>query len=371
MADSLSKSELLRYSRHLLLPELGTEGQERFKSARILVVGAGGLGSPVILYLAAAGVGKIGIVDFDKVDLSNLQRQIIYRNSDVGESKVKRASEHAQQLNPEIELVEHDFKLSSENAIELFNQYDVIIDGTDNFATRYLVNDACVLTNKPNVYGSIYRFEGQASVFVHDGGPCYRCIFPTPPPQDAVPNCAEGGVLGVMAGLIGCVQATEALKIVLNKGETLRGSLLLYDALSMKFDKLRVPRDPDCKICGSNPTITKLQDIVVTCSTNTVSASDLHSQIKSGDKLVLLDVRTPEEVAICRLENSINIPIAELQNRLNELDKQADIVVYCKSGARSAKAAELLTQHNFAHVRNLEGGILAWIRDVDLTLNAY
>ncbi len=371
MADLLSKSELNRYSRHLLLPEVGVEGQERIKKARMLVIGAGGLGSPVLLYLAAAGIGTIGVVDFDRVDLSNLQRQIIYRDADVKASKVERAAAHANELNPEITIVQHDFKLSSENALDLFAQYDLVIDGSDNFATRYLVNDACVLTDKPNVYGSIYRFEGQASTFVHEGGPCYRCIFPTPPPGDAVPNCAEGGVLGVMAGTIGCIQATEALKIVLNQGHSLVGRLLLYDALAMKFDTVTISRDPDCPVCGNNPNITALQDIIVTCSSIAISAIDLDTKIKSGDNILLLDVRTPEEVAICRLPGSINIPIADLTNRLQELDPKSEIIVYCKSGARSAKAAELLTQQNFPTVKNLQGGILKWIQDVDPTLNTY
>lgn len=374
--SDLTKSELMRYSRHLLLPEVGLEGQVRIKNARVLVIGAGGLGSPVILYLAAAGVGTIGVVDFDQVDLSNLQRQIIYTNDDVSASKVERAATRAQSLNPEIRLQQHNERLTSENALDLFSKYDIIIDGTDNFSTRYLVNDACVLSKKPNVYGAIYRFEGQTSVFAHQDGPCYRCLFPDPPPPDAVPNCAEGGVLGVMAGIIGCIQATETLKIILGIGDSLAGKLLIYDALSMNFDSVTIPKNLKCPICGPNPTIKKLEDITVTCenqtrATKTITATDLDRDLKSGQNLVLLDVRTPQEVALSRIKNSVHIELAELANRLTELDKEADIIAYCKSGMRSAKAVQILLDHGFQKVRNLEGGFTSWAKDVDPSLNVY
>jgi adenylyltransferase/sulfurtransferase len=374
---SLNKSELQRYSRHLLLPEVGIEGQERLKKARILVIGAGGLGSPTILYLAAAGVGTIGIVDFDQVDLSNLQRQIIYTNDDVSSSKVERAAARATSLNPEIQLQRHDVRLSSENALEIFSGYDIIVDGTDNFSTRYLVNDACVFSKKPNVYGAIYRFEGQASVFAHKDGPCYRCLFPDPPPPDAVPNCAEGGVLGVMAGIIGCIQATEALKIILGIGNSLSGKLLIYDSLAMNFDSVAIPKNPNCPICGTNPSIQKLEDITVTCesqqapTTVSISATELERELKSGHKLLLLDVRTPQEVAISRIADSTHIELAELPNRLSELNSDADIVAYCKSGVRSNKAVQLLLEHGFKKARNLEGGITSWAKEIDPSLNVY
>lgn len=378
MTSSLSKSELLRYSRQLLLPEVGMEGQARLKKASVLVVGAGGLGSPLILYLAAAGFGTIGVVDFDRVDRSNLQRQIIYIDGDVGASKAERASEHAARLNPEISMVRHELRLSANNALDLLKNYDVIVDGTDNFSTRYLVNDACVLLKKPNVHGAIYRFEGQASVFSHQGGPCYRCLFPEPPQPDAVPNCAEGGVLGVMAGVIGCIQATEAIKIILGAGETLAGRLLLYDALGMRFDTLPIPKSKECPVCGESPRITKLEDIAVVCQDRDdsmkqkiITAIELQNELKQGRFLVLLDVRTPEEVALCRIPNSIHIPLAELTERIGELNAGDDIVLYCKSGARSMKAMHMLIDRGFQKARNLTGGIMSWSRDVDPSCCVY
>lgn len=378
MNSSLTKSELQRYSRHLLLPELGMSGQERLKAAKLAVVGAGGLGSPLILYLAAAGIGKIGIIDFDQVDKSNLQRQIIYTETDLGKSKVERAASRARSLNGDIEIVEHDLQLSANNALDVLKDYDLVIDGTDNFSTRYLVNDACVFLKIANVHGAIYRFEGQASVFAYNEGPCYRCLFPDPPPPDAVPNCAEGGVLGVMAGIIGCIQANEAIKIVLGIGETLAGRLLLYDALDMRFDTLPVPRNPDCPVCGKNPRIKSLEDTVVSCkppeekmTARVISPIELQNEIRSGSKLKILDVRTYEEVLLAAIPNAIHIPLAELPERTGELNKDDEIVVYCKSGGRSMKALHILQDKGFSNAKNLTGGILAWARDVDPTLNQY
>lgn len=377
MNPILSNSELLRYSRHLLLPELGLEGQERLKKASAVIIGAGGLGSPILLYLAASGVGKIAVVDFDTVDRSNLQRQIIYVDSDVGASKVERAAERAHQLNPEIEIIQHKLRLSAENALEILEAYDVVIDGSDNFATRYLVNDACVLLGKPNVHGSIFRFEGQASVFSYQGGPCYRCLFPEPPLADAVPNCAEAGVLGVMAGLIGSVQGTEAIKIILGLGETLSGKLLLYDALSMRFDTLEIPRNLDCTVCGNNPSIKGLKDTEFSCKpeeekmSKVISVTELRKELDSGRSLILLDVRNASELALCRLPGSIHIPLNELPDRANEIDSNAEIVVYCKSGGRSMKALHYLSERGFANIRNLSGGITAWANEVDSTMAVY
>lgn len=377
--SELSKEELLRYSRHLLLPEVGMEGQKRLKNARILVVGAGGLGSPTILYLAAAGIGTIGIVDFDCVDTSNLQRQIIYTNNDVGASKVERAAVNAKSLNPEIAVECHSFRLSKQNAIELISNYDVVVDGSDNFSTRYLVNDACVLLRKPNIYGSIYRFEGQASVFAYKDSPCYRCLFPEPPPADAIPNCAEGGVLGVTAGLIGCIQATEAIKIVLHLESSLAGKLLLYDALGMRFQTLPIPKNQDCPICGDNPKITKLENLDVSCETamreqlaeSCISPSQLKQELQSAQPPMLLDVRNNEEVALGRIQNAKHIPLALLPDALKNLDRDANIVAYCKSGIRSLKAVQLLKTNGFAKVRSLEGGIIAWSEQIDQSLRVY
>lgn len=375
----LTQRELTRYSRHLILPEVGVEGQRRLKAARVLVVGAGGLGSPVCLYLAAAGVGTIGIVDFDTVDLSNLQRQILHSTDDVGSSKLKSAQKRLGAMSPDVKVVPHEEKLDATNAHRIIKQYDVVVDGTDNFATRYLINDACVFAKKPNVHGSIFRFEGQASVFAPDAGPCYRCLFPDPPPPDAVPNCAEGGVLGVLAGVIGSIQATEAIKVILGLGETLTGRLLIYDALEMRFDFLTLPRDPACPICGDAPTIKTLEDTVVSCAAavappadaNDVSPAQLKTALSTASPPFVLDVRNPEEYALCKIDGAVLIPLPQLADRLRELDREADIVVHCKSGIRSRKAAELLASKGFKHVRNLRGGILAWIIDVDPSLPTY
>lgn len=368
MDVALNKDEMERYSRHLLLPEVGIDGQKRIKNASVLVVGAGGLGSPIILYLAAAGIGKIGIVDFDCVDASNLQRQIIYSNEDVSKSKVLQAKQRAANLNPQIEIVGHEERLTAKNALDIFAGYDLIVDGSDNFATRYLVNDACVLLKKPNVYGSIYRFEGQASLFCTEGGPCYRCLFPIPPAPEAVPNCAEAGVLGVVAGFIGCVQATEALKLILQIGDSLAGRLILYDALSMKFDSLPIVKDPNCPLCGSKPTITQLVDTDVNCAradaNQLISPIELNNELKSGKPLVILDVRTPQEVALGALKNAKHIPLQELSERFKELDPKEDIVAYCRSGMRSMQAVEYLLQKGFKKIRSLDGGITRWHQDI-------
>ncbi len=372
MNSFLSESELNRYSRHLLLPEIGVAGQERLKKASVLIVGAGGLGSPVLLYLAAAGVGKIGIVDFDKVERSNLQRQIVYIDDDVEKAKAVVAASRARNINPELEIVGHNLRLDASNAMELFANYQIIVDGSDNFATRYLVNDACVLLKKPNVHGAIYRFEGQASVFSYAGGPCYRCLFPEPPAADAVPNCAEAGVLGVIAGIIGCIQANETLKLILEIGESLSGKLLLYDSLSLNFDSLPVKKSSDCPCCGISPEITELQNLDLRCkagedimASRVISPRELKNELNEGIELLLLDVRTYEEVLLSRIQNSRHIPLSELPDRFSEIEFDADIVVYCKSGVRSAKAVQMLVDRGYAKARNLAGGILAWARDVE------
>jgi molybdopterin/thiamine biosynthesis adenylyltransferase/rhodanese-related sulfurtransferase len=368
----LSSGETSRYSRHIILPEVGSVGQRRLKAAKVLIIGAGGLGSPAAIYLAAAGVGTIGIVDFDNVDLSNLQRQILHTVDEVGKPKLESAKRRLAGVNPEVNVVLHAHRLDASNALELITQYDVVVDGTDNFSTRYLVNDACVFAEKPLVYGSIYRFEGQATVFYPYEGPCYRCLFPDPPPPEAVPNCAEGGVLGVLAGLIGTLQATEAIKLILSLGNTLQGRLLLYDALEMRFDTLNVKRNPQCPICGSNPTITELKETAVQCGVGVVEVNtgELVERLRK-DNLRLLDVRNPEEYAICKIEGSTLIPLNELPERLEELDQSAETIVYCKSGMRSKKAAELLSERGFKNVKSLQGGILAWIREQDPSMQAY
>lgn len=383
MTDSheLSAAEHTRYSRHILLPEVGLEGQKRLKRASALVVGAGGLGSPVMLYLAAAGVGRIGIVDFDAVDVSNLQRQIVHSEASVGTSKLRSAKQRVNELNPLVQLDLYEEKLGADNARGIFEPYDVIIDGTDNFTTRYLVNDACVLMGKPNVYGSIYRFEGQASVFSAADGPCYRCLFPEPPPPEAVPNCAEGGVLGVLAGVIGTIQATEALKLLLGIGSSLAGRLLLYDALEMRFDSLSIRRSDDCAVCGKNAVIKTLYESAVACASifppetpsaaREITPEDLHRKLEGKEALFLLDVRNPEEYDLCHLEGSTLIPLRELAARLRDLDPARETVVYCKSGRRSQRAAELLSARGFMNVRNLTGGILAWAARIDSSMPIY
>jgi adenylyltransferase/sulfurtransferase len=379
---ALTNEEVARYSRHLILPEVGMEGQLKLKRAKIAMIGAGGLGAPLGLYLAAAGVGRVGIVDFDVVDASNLQRQVIHGTSDIGRKKLDSAADSMRDINPNIEIDKFDTGLSSENALEILKDYDLVIDGTDNFPTRYLVNDACVLLKKPNVYGSIYRFEGQATVFAYEDGPCYRCLYPEPPPPGLVPSCAEGGVLGILPGIIGLIQATEAVKIILGVGETLKSRLLLYDALGMRFRELRLRRDPECPVCGLHPTVTKLIDYQEFCGikpmasepapvSDAIDAIELKQKIDRGDKFVLLDVREPHEYQIARIPGAQLIPLGELPKRLNELDKNADIVAQCRSGMRSQKAVDLLKANGFQHVRNMTGGILAWSDKVDPSVPKY
>lgn len=373
---TLTPQEIKRYSRHLILPEVGLEGQRRLKAAKVLCVGAGGLGSPAALYLAAAGVGTIGIVDFDVVDYSNLQRQILHGTADVGRSKLESAKDRLLAINPELRVETYETALSSENALTILEPYDVIVDGTDNFPTRYLVNDACVLLGKPNAYGSIFRFEGQASVFGAKDGPCYRCLYPEPPPPGLVPSCAEGGVLGVLPGIIGTIQATETLKLLLGVGEPLIGRFMIFDALKMKFRELKLRKDPDCPVCGTHPTVTGLIDYEQFCGV--VPAADesgtsddlditpkaLKARLDRGEPLLVLDVREVQEYQINRIAGSTLIPLGELPQRYTELDPSLEIIAQCKMGGRSAKAAEFLRQKGF-RVKNLTGGILKWVDDVD------
>lgn len=377
--QSLDHTEIRRYSRHLIMPEVGLDGQRKLKAASVLVVGTGGLGSPIALYLAAAGVGRLGLVDFDIVDLTNLQRQIIHGTSDVGRPKLHSARERILEVNPNTEVLLYESALTSENAPGIIKDYDVIIDGTDNFPTRYLTNDACVLAGKPNVYGSIYRFEGQASVFGPDG-PCYRCVFPEPPPPGLVPSCAEGGVLGVLPGVIGTIQATEAIKLILGQGEPLVGRLLLYDALEMSFDEVQLHKDPDCPICGENPSITELMDYVEFCGLDPaevleadweISAAELSRRLYSGAELTLLDVREPHEWEIARMESAVLIPYGELAAHLKELDSTQDIVLYCRTGVRSARALSMMRDAGFRRLKNLRGGINAWSRAIDPKMPEY
>jgi len=382
----LSHDEVRRYSRHLIMPEVGVEGQQRLKAARVLCVGAGGLGSPASLYLAAAGVGTLGLVDFDTVDVSNLQRQILYSTEDVGRPKLEVAAARLTALNPGVQVVTHETALTSANALEILADYDVIVDGADNFPTRYLVNDACVLLGKPNAYGSIFRFDGQASVFATPGGPCYRCLYPEPPPPGLVPSCAEGGVLGVLPGIVGTIQATEAIKIIIGAGETLAGRLLLFDALAMTFRTLQLRRDPDCPICGDHPTITALIDYDQFCgitpaahasapaAADEMTVEELKRRLDGGDAVWILDVREPREFEICRIPGSTLIPLGELPHRLSELPSgpgAPEIVVHCKMGGRSAKAVALLRDRGFTRAQNLQGGILAWFDSVDPRLPKY
>jgi adenylyltransferase/sulfurtransferase len=374
----LTNDEVKRYSRHLIMPEVGMEGQRKLKAARVLCIGAGGLGSPAAMYLAAAGVGTLGLVDFDVVDFSNLQRQILHGTPDVGRSKLASAQARLSAINPEIAIRTYETSLTSKNALDLFRDYDVILDGTDNFPTRYLVNDACVLLKKPNAYGSIFRFEGQASVFGAPGGPCYRCLYPEPPPPGLVPSCAEGGVLGVLPGIIGTIQATEAIKLILGAGEPLIGRFLIFDALRMRFRELKLRRDPECPVCGDRPTVRELIDYEQFCgiapgvtttppadAATELSVLELKGRLDRGDVPFILDVREPQEYQICRIPGSTLIPLGELPRRHAELDRRQDIVVHCKSGVRSAKAAAFLRQQGFERVRNLKGGILDWIDKVD------
>ena len=377
----LNAEEIKRYSRHLIMPEVGVDGQKKLKAGSVLCIGAGGLGSPAAMYLAAAGVGRIGIVDFDVVDFSNLQRQLLHGTSDVGRSKLESAKDRLRDLNPHIEIDTYETTVSSENALDLFKPYDVILDGTDNFPTRYLVNDACVLTGKPHAYGSIFRFEGQASVFATKEGPCYRCLYPEPPPPGLVPSCAEGGVLGVLPGIIGVIQATEAIKLILGIGEPLIGRFLIYDALKMRFRELKLRKDPDCPVCGTHPTVTKLIDYEQFCGIRPEPAAaqqpgaavnewettsvDLKKRVDAGDDVFILDVREPNEYQICRIPGSVLIPLGELPRRYAELPTDKDIVAHCKMGGRSAKATEFLQSVGFKRVKNLKGGILDWIDKVD------
>jgi adenylyltransferase/sulfurtransferase len=384
----LTNGEVQRYSRHLIMPEVGVEGQRRLKAASVLCIGAGGLGSPAALYLAAAGIGTLGIIDFDNVDASNLQRQILHSTRDVGRSKLQSARDRISALNPDVNVQTLETALTSSNALAIFRDYDIILDGADNFPTRYLVNDACVLLRKPNAYGSIFRFEGQASVFATEGGPCYRCLYPEPPPPGLVPSCAEGGVLGVLPGVIGTIQATEAIKLALGAGRTLVGRLLLYDAWTMRFRELKLQRDPECPVCGDHPTVTKLIDYEQFCGVPKpgaaqasalpaeleASVEELKSRMDTGAPTYILDVREPQEFQICRIPGSTLIPLGELPNRLSELPDPSDardLIVHCKSGVRSAKAVRLLRDRGYDRARNLRGGILAWIDEIDPTQAKY
>jgi sulfur-carrier protein adenylyltransferase/sulfurtransferase len=384
MLPKLTHSEIHRYSRHLLIPEVGLEGQSKLKAASVLVIGTGGLGSPVALYLAAAGVGRIGLVDYDVVDFSNLQRQVIHGTSKLGELKVESARERMLDLNPDIQVQVYNEPFTSENAFRIAESYDILIDGTDNFPTRYLVNDVCVLLGKANVYGSIFRFDGQASVFDARRGPCYRCLFPEPPPPGLVPSCAEGGVLGVLPGTIGSLQASEALKLILDIGEPLIGKLLLYNALDMSFDFVKLRKNPSCKVCGDNPEITELIDYEAFCGVPghdheegsagagwDITAGELSERLKKLEPLHLIDVREPHELEISSLEGAQLIPLGQMAARLSELDSAREIVLFCKSGTRSTRALELLSSAGFRKVKNLKGGINAWAREVDPSLPVY
>jgi adenylyltransferase/sulfurtransferase len=363
----LSADEIQHYSRHLLIPQIGEEGQRRLKAARVLMVGAGGLGSPLALYLAAAGVGTLGVVDFDQVDRSNLHRQVLYGIDDVGSPKLDAAARRLRSLNPHITVVPHAVRLSSDNALDLMRPYDLVVDGTDNFATRYLVNDACVLLGKPNVYASIFRFEGLLSIFAHGDGPCYRCLYPEPPPPDLVPSCAEGGVLGVLPGIVGALQAAEAIKLITGIGRSLSGRLLQFDALSMGFKEFAVERDPDCPICSAKASIKALIDYDQFCAepaptdvVDEVSVAELRRCLAAAEPPLLLDVRSEAEARISRISGSRLMPLPELDELCDQLDPQADIVCYCKAGVRSERAARLLMRRGFARVRSLRGGIDAW-----------
>jgi len=380
----LTTDDLSRYSRHLILPEVGMEGQQKLKAARVLCVGTGGLGSPLALYLTAAGIGTLGLVDFDVVDASNLQRQIIHSTKDIGRKKLDSAEEKLKALNPAINIVKHDTMLSSANALEIIKDYDVVADGTDNFPTRYLVNDACVLLGKPNAYGSIFRFEGQASVFATETGPCYRCLYPEPPPPGLVPSCAEGGVLGILPGLVGVIQATEVIKLILGKGEPLIGRLLLVDALNMRFRELKLRKNPECPVCGENPTVTALIDYEHFCGIvpetpqeanvkngiPQISVKELKRRIDAGEDVQLIDVREPYEYQIAQIGGKL-IPQNDVANRLAEIDREREVVVHCRSGARSQRIAELLKQAGYPRVVNVAGGILAWSDEIDPSVQKY
>ncbi|MFM7816508.1 MAG: molybdopterin-synthase adenylyltransferase MoeB [Verrucomicrobiota bacterium] len=380
----LTNEEIRRYSRHLILPEVGLAGQKKIRNASVLCIGAGGLGSPIAMYLAAAGVGKLGIVDFDTVDYSNLQRQILHTDADVGVSKAESAKVTLNALNPNTEVVLHKTRISSENALDLIRPYDIVVDGTDNFPTRYLTNDACVLLKKPNVYGSIFRFEGQASVFAPQmGGPCYRCLYPEPPPPGMVPSCAEGGVLGVLPGIIGCIQATEILKLILGKGSHLTSRLLLFNALDMKFRELKLRRDPKCPVCGDHPTITELIDYEQFCgvvpepvvsgqSPDEVTVQDMQNALKSPEKGIrVIDVREPDEYEIARVSGVPLFPLSRLNQQFTDLDPNQQIYIHCKAGKRSMKALEFLRQQGFKYVKSVQGGIDAWSDQIDPSVPKY
>jgi adenylyltransferase/sulfurtransferase len=390
-AIELSKEDVRRYSRHLIMPEVGVAGQKKLRAASVLLIGAGGLGSPLAMYLAAAGIGRIGLVDYDTVDYTNLQRQIIHGTKDVGRPKLESAKARILDINPGVQVDTYQVPLTSENALEIFEPYDIIIDGTDNVPTRYLTNDACVLLGKPNVYGSIFRFEGQASVFYAKEGPCYRCLFPEPPPPGLVPSCAEGGVLGVLPGTIGAIQATEAIKLILGNGTSLIGRLLLYDALNMSFDEVRLRKNPNCPVCSENPTLTELIDYEQFCgmpahdrsmyvtSTNgsheipQMTPKELKARLDEGEQLFILDVREPHEWDISNLESlgAVLIPKGQVLDRMNELDTASEIVVQCRTGARSADVVGMLQEHGFTKLHNLDGGINQWAREVDKSLPIY
>jgi molybdopterin/thiamine biosynthesis adenylyltransferase/rhodanese-related sulfurtransferase len=379
---ALSKEEIMRYSRHLIMPEVGMEGQLKIKAAKVLCIGTGGLGAPLGLYLAAAGVGRIGLVDFDVVDSTNLQRQVLFSTQDVGVPKTQAAANRLRGLNPDIQIDTYETQLTSANAFELFKDYDIIVDGTDNFPTRYLVNDASVMMGKLNVYGSIFRFEGQITVFGAPAGPCYRCLYPEPPPPGLVPSCAEGGVLGVLPGIVGTIQAAEALKLIIGKGDPLIGRLLLFDALAMKFRELKLRKNPDCPVCGTHPTQKGLIDYAEFCgirgeeapSTVTnipeITPRELKARLDKGDDIYVLDVREPHEYQICNINGHL-IPLGELPQRVHELDSSKEIVAHCKSGKRSAQAVEFLRGAGFKKIQNLKGGILAWSDEVDPSVPKY
>ena len=379
---TLSKDEILRYSRHLIMPEVGMEGQLKLKNAKVALIGTGGLGAPLGLYLSAAGIGRIGLVDFDVVDFTNLQRQVIHGTKDVGKKKLESAAETMLDINPYLQIDKHETALTSENALGILKDYDIVVDGTDNFPTRYLVNDACVLLGKPNVYGSIFRFEGQATVFAYEGGPCYRCLYPEPPPAGLVPSCAEGGVLGILPGTIGLIQATETVKLILGVGEPLVGRLLLYDALAMRFRELKLRKNPECPVCGEHPTIHELIDYQEFCgipnqphqpaaTEGDIDPTEVKAKIDRGEPFVLIDVREPHEHQICNIPYARLIPLGDLPKRVNELDSADEIIAHCKSGMRSAKAVDFLKQAGFRKVRNMKGGILAWSDKVDPSVPKY
>jgi molybdopterin/thiamine biosynthesis adenylyltransferase/rhodanese-related sulfurtransferase len=379
---ALSNEEILRYSRHLIMPEVGMEGQLKLKQAKVLCVGTGGLGAPLGLYLAAAGVGRLGLIDFDVVDFTNLQRQVIFGTSDVGKPKIEAAASRLRNMNPTIQIDTYETQLTSENALDILRPYDIIVDGTDNFPTRYLINDACVLLGKPNVYGSIFRFEGQATIFGYPGGPCYRCLYSEPPPPGLVPSCAEGGVLGVLPGIVGSIQAMETIKLILGKGETLVGRLLQFDALAMRFREFKLRKDPACPICGEHRTIHKLIDYAEFCGIRgeeapapaatvpEITPRELKARLDRGDDLYILDVREPHEYQICNIGGHL-IPLGEILKRVHELDSSREIVAHCRSGKRSAEAAEFLRKAGFRKIWNLKGGILAWSDEVDSSVPKY